>query len=102
VIRTLLWLLALGALIYLGATVDLGKRTFFGHVANVWTSQEAKELREDVGKTTAPVLERAKRGAKAGWDEYRNEPAAGSLDAGAAELPAPADALATVVPGARP
>lgn len=95
-IRTLFSLLVLGALIYLGATVDLGKRTFFGHIANVWTSEEAQELREDVGKTTAPVLERAKRGARAGWNEYQSDPAAEPPDAGVAELPTAADALAKV------
>ncbi len=70
-IRTLFWLLLLGALIYVGATVNLGKRTLFGHIANIWDSEEARELRDDVDRTTAPMLERVRRAAEAGWHEYR-------------------------------
>ena len=71
-IRTLIWLVVLGALIFLGATVNLGKRTLFGHIANIWSSEEAHEMRDDVGRTTAPMLERLRRSAKAGWREYRD------------------------------
>jgi hypothetical protein len=72
-IRTLIWLLVVGALIFFGATVNLGKRTLFGHIANIWSSDEAHEMREDVGKTTRPVLDKAGRAAKAGWREYRKD-----------------------------
>ena len=70
-IRTLFWLLLVAALIYVGATVNLGKRTLFGHIANIWESQEARELRDDVDRTTAPMFERVRRAAEAGWQEYR-------------------------------
>ncbi len=68
-IRSLISLAILGLLIYLGATVNLGQRTFFGHIANIWRSEEATELRRDVGKTAGPILDKARRGAEAGWEE---------------------------------
>ena len=67
-IRGLISLAILGLFIYLGATINLGRRTLFGHIANVWRSEEAAELREDVGDTAGPVIDRARRGARAGWE----------------------------------
>lgn len=81
-IRSLISLAILGLLIYLGATVNLGKRTFFGHIANIWRSEEAAELRKDVGNTAGPVLDKAKRGAEAGWEEATRDDTEGDKASG--------------------
>lgn len=73
--------------IWFGATVSLGKRTLFGHIGNIWSSDEAKEMRDDVKDTTAPVLDKAKKGAAKGWEAINKD----DLDGGA-PAPAPADA----------
>lgn len=90
-IRSLISLAILGLLIYLGATVNLGTRTFFGHVANIWRSEEAAELRHDVGKTAGPILDKARRGAEAGWEEAtrHDDSATGSGDQGGSDAKAP-------------
>lgn len=55
-----------------GATVKLGKRTFFGHISAIWNTEEAKDAREgitpvvkkvgdkaeDVGEKVAPVVKK--------------------------------------------
>ncbi len=64
--------------IWFGATVNLGRRTLFGHIRNIWSSEEAHELREDVETKTGPALEEAKHRAKAGWKAMQESP----LDAG--------------------
>ena len=92
-IRSLIFLCLLGGFIYVGATVNLGKRTLFGHIANIWRSDEAKEMREDVSDTAGPMIEKAKRGAKAGWEEYQRNGEPEVRDAGPRRAPAsPRDA----------
>lgn len=59
----------LGALVFVGATVPMGKRTFFGHVRAIWSTPEAKDMREGVGDKAAPVVDKVKRGAEAGFRE---------------------------------
>lgn len=60
--------------IWFGATVNLGRRTLFGHIRNIWSSEEAHELREDVKTKTGPALEEAKDRAKAGWKAMQKQP----------------------------
>ncbi len=35
---------------YLGYTVNLGERTLYGHMQNIWNSDEMLEMREDLSK----------------------------------------------------
>ena len=77
-IRTIITVVILGTLVYCGATVKLGNRTFFGHVSRIWKSEEAQDLVHGVKETSAPMVEKLQRGVKAGIDEARkNEPDAG-------------------------
>ena len=68
-LRWLVTLVVLGTIIFIGATVPMGKRTFFGHVRAIWKTDEAKDMREGVGEKTAPVVDKLKRGAEAGYRE---------------------------------
>lgn len=50
----------------MGFTVPIGERTLFGHVANIWGSDEAQELVESVKESSGPLVDRVKRGVEAG------------------------------------
>lgn len=72
-IRGLISLTVLAGFIYVGATVELGTRTLFGHVANVWSSDEAQEMVEGVKEGSAPMVERLERGVRAGVEAARQD-----------------------------
>ena len=70
--------LAVG-LAYCGATVKLGKRTFFGHVRAIWHTDEVQELKEGVKDTAGPTVDKVKRGVKKGYEEAtKDETGSGS------------------------
>jgi hypothetical protein len=56
-------------LVVCGATVKLGSRTFFGHVRAIWQTDEAQDMRQGIKEKAGPVVDKVKRGVKAGWDE---------------------------------
>jgi hypothetical protein len=91
VIRLLIWLALAIGLVVCGSTVKLGSRTFFGHVRAIWATEEAKDMRDGIKGKAGPVVDKVKRGAKAGWDEATKEDAKGSARAGSgsASLEAP-------------
>jgi hypothetical protein len=66
VIRFLLYLAIACGLAYCGATVKLGKRTFFGHVRAIWHTEEVQELKDGVKETAGPAVNKVERGIKAG------------------------------------
>lgn len=82
VIRRLISLALLGGFIYVGATVKLGERTFFGHIANIWRADETQEMVEGVKEKGGPALKKVKRGVKAGWSEVNKNEAAPTGDGG--------------------
>ena len=43
-IKLIVYLVVIGALVYAGSTVKLGKRTFFGHISAIWNTSEVQEL----------------------------------------------------------
>lgn len=65
-IRSLLSLAILGLFLFVGFTVPVGERTLFGHVANIWAAEETQELVDGVKETSGPLVDRVKRGVKAG------------------------------------
>lgn len=64
-------------LVVLGATVKLGKRTFFGHVSAIWKTDEAQDMKEGIKDKAAPAAEKLERGVKAGYREA-TKPGSGS------------------------
>jgi len=99
VIRFLFWVGLLVGFVVVGSTVKLGKRTLFGHIHAIWETDEAKDMRHGIEDKAGPVVDKIKRGAKAGWSEATKDDAtdAGSGSAGSAgsgsgvaERPAPA------------
>lgn len=82
-IRFFIALVIVGVLAWCGATVNLGKRTLFGHIHAVWSTPEAADLKEDLKKSAGPTAEKIKRGVEAGLREARRaESDAGVTDAG--------------------
>lgn len=77
-IRFLLTLIILVALVVAGATVKLGKRTFFGHVAAIWKTDEAQDMKEGIKEKAGPAAEKLERGVKAGYREATREDGSGS------------------------
>lgn len=81
--RSLITLCIVGALIFVGATVKLGKYTLFGHISRIWKAEETQELVDGVKETSKPVVDRVKKGVKAGWEDSDGGAAASKVDAGA-------------------
>lgn len=71
-IRSTLSLAFLGLFVLVGLTVPIGERTLFGHVSNIWTSDEAQELVEGVKDSSGPFVDRVKRGVEAGLSDEEN------------------------------
>jgi hypothetical protein len=74
-IRGLLFLVVLIVLIVMGATIKLGDRTFFQHVSRIWQSDETQDMVEGVKDKSGPVVDRVKRGVKAGVKEATRDDA---------------------------
>jgi chloramphenicol 3-O-phosphotransferase len=89
VIRLILFLAIAAGLAYCGATVKLGKRTFFGHVRAIWHTEEVQDLKEGVKDTAGPTVDRVERGIHAGVKAMSDDGSATTRDAGTAhEVPA--------------
>jgi hypothetical protein len=69
VIRFLLWLVIAAALVWCGATVKLGKRTFFQHVEAIWSTPEAQDMKNGIEEKAGPMVDKVERGVKAGYHE---------------------------------
>lgn len=71
-LRSLLWIAGICALIYLGATVKLGKHTTFGHLKRIWSSHETQDLVHGVEEKAAPSLDKMKHAVQEGDDRASN------------------------------
>lgn len=72
------WLiiLALAAgLAFLGSTVPLGKRTFFGHIRAIWQTEEVQDMKQGIENKASPAVDRVKRGVEAGLNAARSDDA---------------------------
>ena len=66
-IRLLVWIALIGGFIFVGSTVKLGRRTFFGHIRAIWHTEEVQELKDGVTEKAGPAAEKVKRGVEAGY-----------------------------------
>jgi hypothetical protein len=92
-IRLLIFLVIAAGLAYAGATVKLGKRTFFGHIHAIWATDEVQDLKHGVEEKAGPAVDRVKRGVKAGIEAAEHsdkDDQKGSQGSGSAVQPAPA------------
>ena len=72
-IRLFIWLVLAVALVWCGATVKLGKRTFFGHVSAIWSTPEAQDMKNGIEEKAGPVVNKVERGVRAGYREATND-----------------------------
>ena len=87
-IKSIIYLALLVAFIYVGATVKLGKRTFFGHVRAIWHTEEVQDLKDGVEDKAKPAVDRVKKGVSAAMKD--DDTAWIQLDALGVEVEAPA------------
>jgi hypothetical protein len=81
-IRSIVSLFVFLLVIYFGATVKLGERTLFGHIANIWSADETQDMVKGIKESSGPMVDRVGRGVKAGLDEARRPDDAGVPDIG--------------------
>lgn len=67
-IKAVIYLALIIGLVYLGATVKLGKKTFFEHVRAIWHTEEVQDLKKGVEDTAGPTVDKLEKGAKAGYN----------------------------------
>ena len=72
-IRFIVFLLIAGVLAYCGATVKLGKRTFFGHVQAIWKTDEVQDMKEGFKEKAGPAVDTVKRGVEKGIEEAKKD-----------------------------
>lgn len=72
----------LAAFVFAGATVKLGKYTFFEHVRAIWHTEQVQDLKTGVQEKAKPAVEKLKRGGEAAYHAMKN--AGSSDDAGTA------------------
>ena len=91
-LRWLVILVLAGLLAYLGSTVKLGKRTFFGHVRAIWHTEQAQDLKHGVEDTARPAVQRLEHGVKAGYEAMQHYDGGSpeTRGSGSASHPAPA------------
>ena len=82
-IRLLIWIALIGGFIFLGSTVKLGNRTFFGHVRAIWHTDEAQDLKNGVKDKAGPAAGRIKRGIEAGYNAMKDDGGTGSAGSAA-------------------
>ncbi len=86
-IRLILLLAIAAGLAYCGATVKLGKRTFFGHIQAIWKTEQVQDMKDGIKEKAGPAVDKVTRGVKKGIEEATKEE--GSAGSGSA-APAPA------------
>ena len=85
-----MWVVIIGAFVWFGATVKLGKRTFFGHISAIWSTPEAQDMKNGIQEKAGPVLEKVERGVKAGYREAtRGDDGGTGPGSGSSRVPSP-------------
>ncbi len=79
----IIYLALLVGFIYIGSTVKLGKRTFFGHVRAIWHTEEVQDLKDGVEEKAKPLADRVERGGKAAYHAMKDGSGAGSAGSSA-------------------
>jgi hypothetical protein len=77
-IRLIVIIVLAVVLAYCGATVKLGKRTFFGHVQAIWKTDEVQDMKEGFKEKAGPTVDKVKRGVKKGIEEAKKDEGSGS------------------------
>ena len=85
-IRLLVFIVLAAGFVWFGSSVNIGKRTLFGHVRAIWATEQVQDLKHGVEEKAAPAVDRVKRGVKAGIEAATGDDdgSAGSAGSGSA------------------
>lgn len=83
-IKLVVYLALIAGFVYLGSTVPLGKRTFFGHVRAIWHTEEVQEMKKGIEEKAGPTVERIKRGVEVGLEAATSDGPGSAGSAGSA------------------
>ena len=95
-IRLIVFLALVAGFVWFGSSVQLGKRTLFGHVRAIWATEQVQDLKHGVEEKAAPAVDRVKRGVKAGIEAASGD-SAGSGSAGSGSAAGSAGSGSAVV-----
>lgn len=85
-IRWLFILAICGVLAFCGATVPLGKKTFFGHVKAIWSSEPMNDLKDGVKESAGPATDKAKEFVKGGMEAVKKQGSGHGSGSGSAKV----------------
>jgi hypothetical protein len=74
-LRLLFYLGVMVAFVWFGATVELGNRTLFGHIQNIWKTHESQELLDGTKGKVGELVNRASDKVVKGVGKNVNNPA---------------------------
>jgi hypothetical protein len=74
-LRLVIYLGVLVAFIWFGTTVELGNRTLFGHIQNIWKTHESQELVDGTKGKVGDLVERASDKVSKGIGKNATAPA---------------------------
>ena len=77
-IRWVVILAICAVLAFCGSTVPLGKKTFFGHVKAIWSSEPMTDLKDGVKESAGPATDKAKEFVKGGLEAVKKHEGSGS------------------------
>ena len=89
-IKLLIFLALAAGLAYCGATVKLGKRTFFGHVRAIWATEEVQDLKDGVKDNIGPAAKKVKNEIHDLTSDDDEKTGSGSGSGSGSALPPPA------------
>jgi hypothetical protein len=74
-LKLVLFLGALVGFIWFGSTVELGKRTLFGHIQNIWHTHESQELVDGAKGKVGDLVDQASNKVSKGVGKNVTAPA---------------------------
>jgi hypothetical protein len=58
-LRLVVYLALIAAFVWFGTNVELGNRTLFGHISNIWKTHESQELMDGTKGKVGDLVDRA-------------------------------------------
>jgi len=86
-LRLVIYLAMVVAFVWFGTTVELGKRTLFGHIQNIWKTHESQELVNGTKGKVGDLVDRASEKVTEGIGKNVTAPATSRGEEGAAAKP---------------
>src|SRR5512140_596365 len=85
-LKLVVYLALLVGFVWFGSTVELGNRTLFGHIQNIWKTHESQELMDGAKGKVGDLVERASDKVAKGVGKNVTAPANSRGEEGAAPM----------------